>query len=105
MSCVTSVNTSILFNRGCLEEFRPSRGIRQGDPLSPYLFILCMDYLGHLIAEKCEAKCWTPVKGARGGPAFSRLFFADDIVLFAKADLINYSTIQDVLDQFCDIIG
>ena len=102
MSCVTSVSTSILFNGGCLEEFRPSRGIRQGDPLFSYLFILCIDYLRHLIAEKCEANCWTPVKASRGGPAFSHLFFVDDIVLFAKADLINCSTIRDVLDQFCD---
>ena len=53
MSCVTSVSNSIFFNGGCLEEFRPSRGIRQGEPLSPYIFILCMDYLGHLITEKC----------------------------------------------------
>ena len=41
----------------------------------------------------------------QGGLAFSHLFFADDIVFFAKADLINCSTIWDVLDQFCDITG
>ena len=41
MSCVTSVSTSLLFNKGYLESFKPSRGIRQGNSLSPYLFILC----------------------------------------------------------------
>ena len=49
MSCVTTARISILFNGGALEPFTPSRGLRQGDPLSPYLFILCMEYLGHLI--------------------------------------------------------
>ena len=53
MSCVTSTRISILFNEGALEPFKPSRGLRQGDPISPYLFILCMEFLGHLIEEKC----------------------------------------------------
>ena len=53
MSCITSPNTAILVNRGALEPFEPMRGIRQGDPLSLYIFILCMENLGHLIEQKC----------------------------------------------------
>ena len=53
------------FYGGCLEGFFLTRGISQGDPLPSYLFILCMDYLGQLIEEKCEAKLWTPVKALR----------------------------------------
>ena len=64
MSCVTFVSTSLLFNGGNLDSFLPSRGIRQGDPLSPYLFILCMEFLGHLIEGKCAAKLWNPVKAS-----------------------------------------
>ena len=45
MSCVPSSSISILFNEGALDPFLPSRGIRQGDPISLYLFILCMEVL------------------------------------------------------------
>ena len=53
MSYVTSTKVSILCNGGKLEAFNPSRGLRQGDLLSPYIFILCLEYLGHLIKKKC----------------------------------------------------
>ena len=84
-----------------MEPILPSRGIRQGDPLSPYLFILCMEILGHLIEEKCDEKRWTPVKSSINGVALLHLFFTDDLVLFVKADHINCSTIRDVLEAFC----
>ena len=105
MSCVASVTTSILFNGSPLDPILPSRGIRQGDPLSPYIFILCVNYLSQMIEEKCNQKLWNLVKASRNGPAFSHLMFADDLVLFAKADLSNCSTIRDVLDDFCDVSG
>ena len=105
MSCISTVSTSILFNGEALEPLYPLRGIRQGDPLSPYLFILCMEYLGQLIVKKCNAKLWQLVKASGNGPAFSHLFFADDLVLFARADGTNFSTIRDVLDYFCSISG
>ena len=81
MSCVSSSTISVLFNGGALEFFQPTRGIRQGDSLSPYLFILCMEVLGALIVEKCEEQLWHPMSASRGGVAFSHLFFADDLVL------------------------
>ncbi|XP_075655084.1 uncharacterized protein LOC142625285 [Castanea sativa] len=101
MSCVSSVSTSLLFNRSCLESFYPSRAIRQGDPLSPYLFILCMEYLGYLIEKKCAAKLWSPAKASRSGPAFSHIFFADDLILFARDDQVNFQVIKEVLEVFC----
>ena len=105
MSYMSSVSTSILFNGSPLDPILPSRGIRQGDPLYPYIFILCMDYLSQLIEEKCHNKLWCPVKASRSGPAFSHLMFTDDLVLFAKADSSNCSIIRDVLDEFCAVSG
>ena len=105
MSCVSSSSISILFNGGALDPFLPSRGIRQGDPLSSYLFILCMEVLAAFILEKCSSNCWDPIKASRGGLTFSHLFFADDLVLFAKADQKNCVVIKEVLDSFCSISG
>ena len=105
MSYVSSVSTSIIFNESALEPFFPSRGIRQGDPLSPYLFIICMDFLSQLIEEKCSSNQWTPIKSSKNGLAFSHLMFADDLVLFAKANDTNCHTIRSVLNTFCSISG
>ena len=105
MSCVSTVLTSILINRETTNLIFPSRGLRQGDSLSPYLFILCMDYLSQLIGEKCEAKQWHPVKTSQNGPAFSHLLFADDLLFFAKADIQNNLAMREVLDDFCSILG
>ena len=105
MSCITGSSISVLFNGGCLEPFLPTRGIRQGDPLSPYLFILCMELLGFLIEDMCANNLWNPLKASNFGPAFSHLFFADDLVLFAKADRKNCQSVRDVLDTFCDLSG
>ena len=105
MSCVTLVSTSILFNGEALDPIYPTRGIRQGGSLSPYLFILCMEFLGQLIEEKCRKKLWQPVKASQRGPAFSPLLFANNLVFFAKADYVNCSAITDVLDTFCNMTG
>lgn len=101
ISCVSTVFTSILVNGDALESIYPLRGIRHGDPLSLCLFILWMDYLGQLIEEKCTMKLWQPIKASQSGPAFTHLFFADNLVLFAKVDYINCSVVRDVLDDFC----
>lgn len=56
MQCVTTVNTNVLWNGRRSDCFAPQRGIRQGDPMSPYLFVLCMDKLTHLIEEEVDEK-------------------------------------------------
>ena len=101
MSCVSSSTVSVLVNGNALDSFSPSRGIRQGDPLSPYLFILCMEYLGTLIEEKCSKGAWIPLQASRGNRKISHLFFADDLILFAKVNKDICEVIPDVLCNFC----
>ena len=101
MSCITSPKTAILVNGGALEPFEPTRGIKQGDPLSPYICILCMEYLGHLIEQKCVDGSWTPLKASKENLGFSHLLFADDIILFCKVYLAACEAILEVLEKFC----
>nr|KYP42058.1 hypothetical protein KK1_036537 [Cajanus cajan] len=57
--------------------------IRQGDMISPYLFVLCMKHLFHLISFVIPHYLWKPICLSRGGPPLSHLTFVDDLVLFA----------------------
>jgi hypothetical protein len=85
MRCVSSVSFSILVNGQPSPSFNPHRGIRQGDPLSPYLFIICADVLYSLITQ---LQLNNKIKGiaiATNAPQISHLFFADDSILFCRA--------------------
>lgn len=76
MNCVSSAELAVLVNGERTEYFRPSRGLRQGDPLSPYLFVLCMERLSQMIDEKVLDKSWQAVRASKSGPLRSHLFFA-----------------------------
>lgn len=51
MQCVSSPTMQVLWNGGLMEDIVPSKGAREGDPVSPYLFILTIERLGHMIQE------------------------------------------------------
>lgn len=103
MSCVSSTFVFILFNGEKLAPFKFCRGLRQGTPFSLYLFILRLEYLGLLIQGQLSLGFWKPVKASQLGPAFSHLFFADDLILFTHATLSNADVINEVFTKFCHI--
>ena len=105
MSCLTTSILSVMINGEKLDPFLPSRGIRQGDPLSSYIFILCMEYLAELINTEISLGNWSGIKTSRDRPSFSHLFFTNDFILFAKVTKKNYLAINKVLETFCTIWG
>lgn len=56
MFCVSSTSLAILWNGEMMESFKLNRGLRQGDPMSPYLFVLCLEKLGMMISKKVESR-------------------------------------------------
>ncbi|CAA7025018.1 unnamed protein product [Microthlaspi erraticum] len=100
MQCVSGPDMTILWNGEKTEAFTPKRGLRQGDPLSPYLFVLCLERLCHLVEEAIAAKRWKPIRLSRGGPELSHVCFADDLILFAEASVAQVRVIRGVLEKF-----
>ncbi|XP_061342057.1 uncharacterized protein LOC133288347 [Gastrolobium bilobum] len=105
MGCVTSPYIEVLWNGSRTQGFYPQRGLRQGDPVSPYLFVLCMEKLTHLIMDEVDRKAWHPIRAGRAGPQISHLMFADDIILFAEASLSQMECITGCLEKFSRMSG
>lgn len=84
MYCVSTSSISDLYNGSPTTFFQPTRSIRQGDPLSPYLFILSMEVLSHNINNAVDYQLRYLIQLSRGGPHISHLFFAFDIILASK---------------------
>lgn len=97
--CLDS-SLSILLNGTTSDWFQPSRGICQGDPLSSYLFILCMEYLSLRIEHAIQHYNWKPIRIGRNYPNLSRVSFVDDVMIFEATDSNTLSTMKETLRDF-----
>lgn len=105
-ACISSASLSINWNGRASPEFCSSRGLRQGDPISPYLVVLCMERLGHLNHDAVDNEHWKPLHFSRsGGPKLSHMFFADYLILVAEASISQVSLIRSTLEKFYDKSG
>lgn len=101
--CISSASISVNWNGDHTSSFNSSRGLRQGDSISPYLFILAIERLSHKINDLVNEGIWRPLKYGRGdGPKISHVCFADDLILVAEANLDQVGLIRHVLDEFCN---
>ena len=94
---ITSVSYSVLMNGVASSYILPSRGLRQGDPLSPYLFLLCSEGFTALIQKAAQTNCLHGVRISRGAPMITHLLFADDRLLFCNASIEECQIIKEIL--------
>ena len=105
MECISTVSYSILVNGEPKGDIKPSRGIRQGDPLSPYLFLLCLEGLNRLLQAAAREDEIRGFSLCRNGPQISHLFFADDTLLFTRAVMGDLVKIQEILTLYEQALG
>lgn len=105
MECVKSVSFSILVNGVPHGFIKPERGLRQGDPLSPYLFILCNEILSHLFEQAATTKRLKGMKINSSAPTINHILFADDALFFCHAHKRSCTTIIQVLKDYEKISG
>lgn len=100
--CVTNVSYSIKINGQSSPQFKPSRGLRQGDPLSPYLFILCIDvFIRKLSLASQQPNSGISFKPVPRGPSILCLMFADDSLLFCRVNSRTCNNLKSVIDNLC----
>ncbi|WZZ70042.1 hypothetical protein YC2023_081412 [Brassica napus] len=100
MQCVTSVTYSFLVNDSVHGRVIPSRGIRQGDPLSPYLFILCGEILSGLCKRAQRSGHLAGLRISIPAPRLNHLLFADDTMFFLNTDEESCSALMHILEQY-----
>ena len=100
MQGVKSASFSILVNGQPSREFLPSRGLRLGDPLSPFLFILCAEGLSTLLRDAEQRKLIHGVKIGKNVDTISHLFFAEDSSLFIRANEEEVENVLDILSTY-----
>ncbi|CAM8920557.1 unnamed protein product [Rhodiola kirilowii] len=105
MLCVSTVSYKVKINDDISEIIRPKRGLRQGDPISPYLFLICAEWLTYTLSRYREIGLLEGIKICRGAPIISNLMFADDCLLFIKSTKNSVSWIRDILKRYEAVSG
>lgn len=100
MTCVKLVRYQMTHVGRSFGSITPERVIRQGDPLSSYLFLICTEGFTYLIQEYKRPGKIKGIRVARFAPSISYMFFADDSYIFCKADEDNANQVAEMLCTF-----
>lgn len=100
MVCVSTVKYSILLNGQSYGFIAPNRGLRQGDPISPFMFVLCAEGLSFMLNQASDSGSLNGIQFSDEGPAIHHLFFADDSLFLYKADMSECQVFQEIFHKY-----
>ncbi|KAF5790976.1 putative RNA-directed DNA polymerase [Helianthus annuus] len=100
MATLSSARASVLVNGSPTREFEYSRGLRQGDPLSPFLFVIVMEALTGIMKEAASIGLFNGIKITNDGPSLSHLIYADDVMFLGEWSLMNVMNLRRILRCF-----
>ncbi|XP_075074296.1 uncharacterized protein LOC142161947 [Nicotiana tabacum] len=104
MECIKSISYTVLINGETTKPFEATKGLRQGDPISPFLFAIVMEYLSRSFIEMGKDKLFQYHPRCKK-LGITHLSFADDLLLFSRGDLTSISTLHQYFSQFSKASG
>ncbi|KAL1189749.1 putative mitochondrial protein [Cardamine amara subsp. amara] len=105
MTCISSISYSVLLNGQSHGFIKPKRGLRQGDPLSPFIFILCAEALVHIMNKAEVEGRISGIKLSRDSLSIQKLLFADDSLFMCRATFREGTKLQRCLKLYGDASG
>ncbi|KAL4297881.1 hypothetical protein GQ457_12G014130 [Hibiscus cannabinus] len=105
MRCVSSVSSRVRLRGTLSEAFLPRCGLRQGDPLSPFLFLFCTEGLSAALTAAQRKGRLPGVRASKHGPPVNHLLFADDSLVFLRNDMSEVHYLKDILSTYSAVSG
>ena len=100
METIPTASYSILINGELCGFITPTRGIKQGDPLYPYLFLLCAESLSKTLRKAESTRQLKGIMSSQNGVCISHLLFTDDSLLFCQATMEECHRLLNILGQY-----
>lgn len=100
VTCIKTVIYSFIQHGQVFSDVRPQRGIRQGDPISPHLYILCAEALNSIISRHEEVDLFHDCSIARGAPAVTHMLLADGCYFFYKAVESEAKVMKNLIQRY-----
>lgn len=105
MQCVKTTSFSVLINGSSKGSILPSRGLYQGYPLLPYLFLLWTKGLVNLLNNVAQNRSLTGIKVCRGAPSVNHLLFTNNNLIFCKAGNVSSQQVLNLLNWYAQASG